>query len=144
MRAAPGRCLVRQRRLHEHQASPCRHEVCQLAGNRLRQDRLGFTVDSEAQRPPAAASEVHALAVNGRTIPWQALVRKIPYPLGEFRWREESAAEGLNRLAHRTTRTYSAKGAWDCGTRPCQRIGGQEDSMNVRHFLCAVETSAGG
>lgn len=69
--AVPGRRLVRRRRLHEHPSKPRRREACQLAGNRLRQDRLGFTVDSEAQRPPTVASEVHAPAVNGWTIPCQ-------------------------------------------------------------------------
>ncbi len=68
---------------------PRRLEACQLAGSRLKQDRLrGFP---EAQRPLATASQVPAHAVNGRTIPcqtpfietmsrkeWEALARRLP------------------------------------------------------------------
>ncbi len=73
-RAAPGRGLVRHRRLMSTRLSlACSKPVnSPMTGS----NRTGFAVASETQRLLASASQVPAHAVNGRTIPRQALVRR--------------------------------------------------------------------
>jgi hypothetical protein len=97
---ASGRRLVPQRHLPEHQTKPCRLEACQLAGDRLTQDRLRRCLRS-ATAACCGKSGIRSCSLKADN-PLPGTNAKKPHPLENFQWRDESGGQRFPILAKHT------------------------------------------